>query len=421
MPRPRTSSSPVSAGGARAIPRSISTRSSATSSNPWLRSRNNRSDFPDPGGPTSSTPAPSLDAQLPWICIGAHSGLMCGGREGRRDPRVTCPCWVIRGCLSAPAPRASVAIAMTSRVDIAVAASRIAAHVRRTPLLRLSGSELDLHFPVALKLELLQHAGSFKPRGAFNRLLSAELPAAGVIAASGGNHGAAVAYAARALGVPAEIFVPQLTPPTKVARIASYGARVVQAGETYAEALAASRTRQAETAALEVHAYDHPAVLAGQGTVGREFELDAPELTHVLVSTGGGGLIGGISAWYAGSASVVSVEPAGCPALHDALRAGAPVPAPVGGLAADSLGARQVGELMFPIAARYVAQAVLVSDDAIALAQRLLWDRLRLIAEPGGATALAALLSGAFAPPAGARVGVLVCGANTDPAKVTAA
>jgi threonine dehydratase len=196
---------------------------------------------------------------------------------------------------------------------------------------------------------------------------------------------------------------------------------VVQGGETYAEALAASRTRQAQTGALEVHAYDHPAVLAGQGTVGLEFERDAAELTHVLVATGGGGLIGGIAAWYAGSAAVVSVEPEACPALHDALRAGRPVTAPVGGLAADSLGARQVGELMLPIAARYVAAAVLVSDAAIASAQRVLWDRLRLIAEPGGATALAALLSGAFVPPDGAHVGVLVCGANTDPAKVTAA
>ena len=308
---------------------------------------------------------------------------------------------------------------MTSRTDIAAAATRIAGHVRHTPVLRLKADELGLPFPLTLKLELLQHAGSFKPRGAFNRLLSAELPAGGVIAASGGNHGAAVAYAARALGVTAEIFVPQLTPPTKVARIASYGARVVQGGETYAEALAASRTRQVETGALEVHAYDHPAVLAGQGTVGREFELDAPELTHVLVATGGGGLIGGMAAWYAGSAAVVSVEPEACPALHDALRAGQPVAAPVGGLAADSLGARQVGGLMFPVAARYVAAAVLVSDDAIAAAQRLLWDRLRLVAEPGGATALAALLSGAYVPPADARIGVLVCGANTDPAKVT--
>jgi threonine dehydratase len=309
---------------------------------------------------------------------------------------------------------------MTSRADIAAAAVRIAGHVRHTPLLRIAGPDLGLAFPVALKLELLQHTGSFKPRGAFNRLLSAEAPTAGVIAASGGNHGAAVAYAARALGMTAEIFVPALTPPTKVARIASYGARVVQGGETYAEALAASRERQAETGALEVHAYDHPAVLAGQGTVGREFEMDAPELTHVLVATGGGGLIGGIAAWYAGSATVVSVEPEGCPGLHDALRAGQPVAAPVGGLAADSLGARQVGGLMFPIAARYVAPSVLVTDDAIGAAQRLIWDRLRLIAEPGGATALAALLSGAFVPPDGARVGVLVCGANTDPAKVAA-
>jgi threonine dehydratase len=309
---------------------------------------------------------------------------------------------------------------MTSRTDIAAAAARIAGHVRHTPVLHLSAADLGLGFPVTLKLELLQHTGSFKPRGAFNRLLSAALPAVGVIAASGGNHGAAVAYAARALGVQAEIFVPELTPPAKVARIASYGARVLQGGETYAEALAASRARQAQTGALEVHAYDDPAVLAGQGTVGREFERDAAELTHVLVATGGGGLIGGIAAWYAGSAVVVSVEPEACPALHDALRAGRSVAAPVGGLAADSLGARQVGELMFPIAARYVADAVLVSDAAIAAAQRFLWDHLRLIAEPGGATALAALLPGAFVPPDGARVGVLVCGANTDPAKMTA-
>jgi threonine dehydratase len=307
---------------------------------------------------------------------------------------------------------------MTTRNEIATAAARIAGHVRHTPLLRVTGADLGLAFPVALKLELLQHTGSFKPRGAFNRLLSVELPTPGVIAASGGNHGAAVAYAARALGVTAEIYVPELTPPTKVQRIASYGARVLQGGETYAEALAASRLRQLETGALEVHAYDQPEVLAGQGTVGREFEMDAPDLTHVLVATGGGGLIGGIAAWYAGSAAVISVEPEGCPGLHDALRAGQPVAAPVGGLAADSLGARQVGALMFPIAACHVAAAVLVTDQAIEAAQRLLWDRLRLIAEPGGATALAALLSGAFVPPAGARVGVLVCGANTDPAKV---
>jgi len=307
---------------------------------------------------------------------------------------------------------------MVSRAEIASAASRIASHVRHTPLLRVAGAELGVSSPVALKLELLQHTGSFKPRGAFNRLLSDRLPAAGVIAASGGNHGAAVAYAARALAAPAEIFVPVLTPTAKVARIASYGARVVQTGETYAEALTASRLRQAETGALEVHAYDHADVLAGQGTVARELEQDAPELTHVLVATGGGGLIGGMAAWYAGSALVISVEPEACPALHDALCAGRPVDAPVSGIAADSLGARQVGRLMFPLALRFVAEAVMVSDAAIVAAQRLLWDRFRLIAEPGGATALAALLSGAFVPPADACVGVLVCGGNTDPAKV---
>jgi threonine dehydratase len=228
----------------------------------------------------------------------------------------------------------------------------------------------------------------------------------------------AVAYAARSLGVKAEIFVPTLTPEIKVARIASYGARVVQIGATYAEALAASRERQTTTGALEVHAYDHADVLAGQGTVGREFEHDAPGLSHVLVAAGGGGLIGGMAAWYSGSTQVISVEPEGCPALHDALRAGKPVEAAVGGLAADSLGARQVGRLMFPIAQAWVATTVLVADAAIVAAQQLIWDRLRLIAEPGGATALAALLSGAFRPPDKARVGVLVCGANTDPTKV---
>jgi threonine dehydratase len=307
---------------------------------------------------------------------------------------------------------------MVSRAEIAAAASRIASHVRHTPVLRVAGADLGVAYPVTLKLELLQHSGSFKPRGAFNRLLSNPPPAAGVIAASGGNHGAAVAYAARALSVPAEIFVPVLTPQAKVARIASYGARVVQTGETYAEALTASRDRQSETGALEVHAYDHADVLAGQGTVAREFEQDAPELTHVLVATGGGGLIGGMAAWYAGSARIISVEPEGCPGLHDALRAGQPLDAPVGGVAADSLGARRVGGLMFPLAQQFVAEAVLVPDTAITAAQRLLWEQFRLIAEPGGATALAALLSGAFVPPDGARVGVLVCGGNTDPAKV---
>lgn len=307
---------------------------------------------------------------------------------------------------------------MIERRTVTEAASRIYPYIRHTPLLRVAGDELSTSAPVALKLELLQHAGSFKPRGAFNRLLAAPVQPERVIAASGGNHGAAVAYVAQVLGMTAEIFVPAATPAAKIARIAGYGARVVQGGDSYAEALGASRLRLAEIGALEVHAYDHADVLAGQGTVGRELEQDAPELTHILVATGGGGLIGGIAAWYAGSVSVISVEPEGCPALHDALAAGKPVNAAVGGVAADSLGARQAGAEMFPLAQRFVSAAVLVPDEAILAAQRLLWDRFRLAVEPGGATAAAALLSGRFQPPAGARVGVVVCGANTDPGKV---
>jgi threonine dehydratase len=307
---------------------------------------------------------------------------------------------------------------MITRFAISTAAARVSPHVRHTPVVEISGVSLGLHFAVKLKLELLQDTGSFKTRGAFNRLLSASVPDSGVIAASGGNHGAAVAYAARTIGVKAEIYVPTATPATKVDRIAGYGAIVVRVGDSYADALAACRARQAESGALDVHAYDHADVLAGQGTVGREFEMDAPGLTHVLVATGGGGLIGGMAAWYAGSAEVISVEPEGCPTLHTALGTGRPIECPVSGVAADSLGARQVGALMFPIAQAFVTQAVLVPDEAIIAAQRLLWVQLRLIAEPGGATALAALTSGRYVPPPGARVGVVICGGNTDPGKV---
>ena len=307
---------------------------------------------------------------------------------------------------------------MPTRQEIESAAARIAGRVRRTPVIRLAGAEFGLAHPVTLKLELLQHAGSFKPRGAFNRMLLASLPGSGVVAASGGNHGAAVAYAAQQLGAPAEIFVPELTPVAKRDRIASYGAAVVRVGATYAEAIEASRARQRETGALEVHAYDDPDVLAGQGTLGLELEADAPELTHVLVSVGGGGLIGGVAGWYADRAEVVAVEPELCPSLHAALEAGGPTPAAVGGVAADSLGARQVGALMFEVARRYIHRCVLIGDGAIRNAQLALWDALRLIVEPGGAAAFAALLSGAFVPPPGARVGVVVCGANVDPATI---
>ena len=309
------------------------------------------------------------------------------------------------------------------RATIQAASRRIAPHVRRTPVLRLAGGDPGLGLPLILKLELLQATGSFKPRGAFNTMLSAQaagtLPAAGVVTASGGNHGAAVAYAARALGVRAEVFCPVATPAAKTARIEGYGATLYRIGAAYDEARLASEARAAETGALIVHAYDQPAVLAGQGTVGLELEADAPEATHVLVATGGGGLIGGIAAWYAGTpVQVVSVEPEGCPTLHTALRKGRPVPCPVGGVAADSLGARQVGAHMFAVAKDHVAEAVLVADDAIRDTQRRLWDALRLVAEPGGAAALAALTSGAWTPPAGARVAVVLCGSNTDPAQV---
>jgi threonine dehydratase len=242
-----------------------------------------------------------------------------------------------------------------------------------------------------------------------------------VIAASGGNHGAAVAHAAGALGIRAEIYVPAISAPSKVVRIREAGAVVVQGGDTYAEAFAASESRRAETGAVSIHAYDQPEVLAGQGTVAREFEADSPGLTHVLVAVGGGGLIGGVASWFAGSGTqVVAVEPEGCPTLFSALKAGAPVDAPVGGVAADSLGARRVGSLMFEVAREVVRDSVLVTDDAIREAQRRLWSACRVVAEPGGATALAALISGAWVPPDGARVGVLVCGGNCDPGSVTA-
>jgi threonine dehydratase len=306
-----------------------------------------------------------------------------------------------------------------TRSEIQAAAARIAPHLRRTAVMRMAGADLGLAIPLILKLELLQATGSFKPRGAFNTMLSTALPEAGVVTASGGNHGAAVAYAARALGARAEVFCPVATPAAKTDRIEGYGAVLRRIGAAYDEARIASEARAAETGALIVHAYDQPAVLAGQGTVGMELEADAPEATHVLVATGGGGLIGGIAAWYGGTpVQVVSVEPEGCPTLFTALREGRPVPCPVGGVAADSLGARQVGQHMFAVARDHVAAAMLVTDAAIRDAQRRIWEGLRLVAEPGGAAALAALTSGTWVPPEGARVAVVLCGSNTDPAKV---
>ena len=301
------------------------------------------------------------------------------------------------------------------RDAIAATERLIRPHVRRTPVITVDAGDFGLDAaPLAFKLEFLQHTGSFKPRGAFAGLLSRTTPKAGIVAASGGNHGAAVAFAAMKLGIKAAIFVPKVTSATKLDRIRAYGAELVVTGEVYAEALAASEERVAQTGALAVHAYDQAETLLGQGTVGLELEADRPAIDTLLVATGGGGLIGGIAAWYGGRTRVVSVEPEMAPTLHDALKAGRPVDAPAGGVAADSLAPKRVGTLMFPIAQKYVAEAVLVTDDAIRDAQRLLWDVLRVAAEPGGATALAALLSGRYRPAKDERVAVLLCGANTN-------
>ena len=301
-----------------------------------------------------------------------------------------------------------------NRVEIDRVHAVIAPHVRETPVVTAAAVDFGLAgAPIVFKLELLQHAGSFKPRGAFANLLTRAVPKAGVVAASGGNHGAAVAFAARRLGIPAKIFIPTVASPTKIAQIRSYGAELVVEGARYADALALSQDWAAQTGALQIHAFDQPETLLGQGTVAREFAAQAPRATTWLVAVGGGGLIGGMAAWSAGQYQIVAVEPAAAPTLHMARAAGHPVEAPAGGIAADSLAPRQIGALMFPIAQRYVAESVLVPDEAIREAQRVLWRVLRVVAEPGGAAAFAALLSGAYKPAPDERVGVLVCGGNT--------
>ena len=303
---------------------------------------------------------------------------------------------------------------MIDRDTIAAAHRLIGTHIRRTPVMEIRGDEVGLGpMPLTLKLELFQHTGSFKPRGAFANLLMRKAPAAGVVAASGGNHGAAVAYAAMTLGVPARIFVPAVASPAKQQRIRDYGADLVVGGERYADALAASEVWAAESGALQVHAYDQIETLLGQGTLGRELEEQTGALDTLLVAVGGGGLIGGVAAWYAGRVKIVGVEPEAAPTLTRALEAGRPVDAPAGGIAADSLAPRRVGELMFPIAQAHVGAMALVTDDAIRAAQAALWSGLRIVAEPGGAAAFAALASGRYRPRTGERVGVLVCGGNT--------
>jgi len=305
---------------------------------------------------------------------------------------------------------------MISRKEVEAAWSLIRPHVRRTPVLELTGS-FGIAAPLALKLEALQVSGSFKGRGAFHKLLASKVPAAGIVAASGGNHGAAAAYAARALGHKAEIFVPTIAAPAKVARLQSYGATVHQIGAVYAEARAASEKRAAETGALIAPAYEDPVVFAGAGSVALEFAEQATFDT-LLVAVGGGGLIAGCAAAIGDQIKIVAVETEGTPTLHEALKAGKPVDVAISGIAADALGASRIGTPNFEVAQKLVRESVLVSDDAVRATQRALWDTLRIVAEPAGATGLAALMSGAYRPAAGERVATLICGANTDPASV---
>jgi threonine dehydratase len=292
--------------------------------------------------------------------------------------------------------------------------ARIRGHVRETPVVAVDGADFGLApMRLMLKLELLQHSGSFKVRGAFANLLLRQVPAAGVTAASGGNHGVAVAFAARALGIRAKIFVPTVASPAKIARIRGYGADLVVEGERYADALAASEEWIRTSGSLRVHAFDQVETMLGTGTLGCELDRQAPDLDTALIAVGGSGLISGVAAWYQRRVRVIGVEPEKSPTLYRAFEAGRPVDAETGGIAADSLAPRRVGELNFPIVRANVERVVLVTDEAIVAAQQALWDGARIVAEPGAAAPFAALVSGAYVPAPGERVGVVVCGANT--------
>lgn len=306
--------------------------------------------------------------------------------------------------------------------DVERAARRIGRYVRRTPVIEYEAGGM----PVILKLELLQHAGSFKPRGAFNRVLSEPaLPRAGVITASGGNHGAAISYVGARLGIAVEVFMPATSPVIKREAIERHGARVTVVEGYYHDAQAAADARQRESGALMVHPFDHAATVAGQGTMSRELEdqlgRGGAGFDTLVLASGGGGFTAGQAAWLRDRARIVSVEPATCQCLRAALDAGSPVDVPVGGVAADSLGARRLGAVPWSVVRHYVDEAVTVPDEEIRAAQRALWADLRLVVEPGGATALAALRSGAYRPAPGERVVVAVCGGNCDPATVTGA
>ncbi|SEC53436.1 L-threonine ammonia-lyase [Rhizobiales bacterium GAS188] len=303
---------------------------------------------------------------------------------------------------------------LISRERIAETEAIIRPYIRHTPSVVIDLADFGLKPKQAIfKLELLQHSGSFKARGAFANLLTRKAPQAGVVAASGGNHGAAVAYAAMRLGIKATIFVPSVTSPAKSDRIRRYGADLVIAGDRYADALADSVAFAETSGALAIHAFDQPETLLGQGTLGLEIEADSPEIDTLLVAVGGGGLIGGIASWFAGKIKIVAVEPEAAPTLWRAFAAGRPVDAETGGIAADSLAPKRVGELMFKVAQAHIERPILVTDDDIEAAQAALWETLRVVAEPGGAAAFAALSSGKYVPAKDERIGVLVCGANT--------
>ena len=303
---------------------------------------------------------------------------------------------------------------LVNHESIAINEAVIRSYIRRTPVLACDAADFGLDcMALTFKLEFLQHAGSFKTRGAFTNLLTRNIPKAGVVAASGGNHGAAVAYAAGRLGIPAAIYVPTVASAAKVDRIRGYGANLVIIGDRYSDSLAASEIWAKESGALSIHAYDQPETILGQGSVGLELEQQAPNLDTLLVAVGGGGLIAGIAAWYQRRIRIIGVEPEAAPTMTRALAAGRPVDSEAGGVAADSLAPKRIGELVYPLLANYLHSAILVTDAAIEQAQLALWDTLRIVAEPGGAAAFAAVLPGKYRPEPNERVGILLCGANT--------
>jgi threonine dehydratase len=309
-----------------------------------------------------------------------------------------------------------------SRDDIRQCYDTIRPYIRRTPVIRVDLAELDesaTALPTGtLKLEQLQCAGAFKARGAFTNLLLRDVPPAGVVAASGGNHGVAVAYAAHRLSIPAKIFVPTVSAPTKIERIRQLGADLVVTGDRYADALAAAQDWEQRSGAMSVHAYDQRETILGQGTLGLELAEQAASLDTVLVPVGGGGLLAGVASWFAGDVRVIAVEPEGAPTLSYARAAGQPTDAPAGSVAADALAPRRVGELVFPITESYVDDVLLVDDASILAGQRALWQAFRVAAEPAASVGIAALLAGAYKPAPGEHVAVVITGANMSPSQL---